>query len=53
LIGARYGVEGIGIQGRAHLARVDEIAAAVAYLAGPDTQYVNGTTLTVGGGYNT
>ncbi|MFN3002627.1 SDR family NAD(P)-dependent oxidoreductase [Mycolicibacterium wolinskyi] len=32
--------------------RADEIAAAVAYLAGPDAQYVNGTTLTVDGGYN-
>lgn len=33
-------------------AQADEIAAAVSYLAGPDAQYVNGTTLTVDGGYN-
>ncbi|MGV0741395.1 SDR family NAD(P)-dependent oxidoreductase [Mycolicibacterium sp. XJ870] len=33
-------------------AHADEIAAAVAYLAGPDAQYVNGTTLTIDGGYN-
>ncbi|OMC34267.1 oxidoreductase [Mycolicibacterium fortuitum] len=33
-------------------AQAGEIAAAVAYLAGPDAQYVNGTTLTVDGGYN-
>lgn len=33
-------------------AQADEIAAAVAYLAGPDAQYVNGATLTVDGGYN-
>jgi NAD(P)-dependent dehydrogenase (short-subunit alcohol dehydrogenase family) len=33
-------------------AQADEIAAAVAYLAGPDAKYVNGTTLTVDGGYN-
>ncbi|WKG04977.1 3-oxoacyl-ACP reductase family protein [Mycolicibacterium sp. HK-90] len=32
--------------------QASEIAAAVAYLAGPDGQYVNGTTLTVDGGYN-
>lgn len=33
-------------------AQAGEIAGAVAYLAGPDAQYVNGATLTVDGGYN-
>lgn len=32
--------------------QASEIAAAVAYLAGPDAGYVNGTTLTVDGGVN-
>jgi 3-oxoacyl-[acyl-carrier protein] reductase len=30
----------------------DEVAAAVAFLAGPDAAYITGTTLTVDGGYN-
>ena len=33
-------------------AHADEIAAAVAYLAGEEARYVSGTTLTVDGGYN-
>lgn len=33
-------------------ADADEIAAAVAYLAGEEARYVSGTTLTVDGGYN-
>jgi NAD(P)-dependent dehydrogenase (short-subunit alcohol dehydrogenase family) len=31
---------------------VDEVAAAVAFLAGPDAAYITGTTLDVDGGYN-
>ncbi|WP_102142255.1 SDR family NAD(P)-dependent oxidoreductase [Mycobacterium hubeiense] len=33
-------------------AHADEIAAAVAYLAGEEAAYVTGTTLTIDGGYN-
>lgn len=31
---------------------VDEVAAAVAFLAGPDAAYITGATLDVDGGYN-
>jgi len=31
---------------------VDEVAAAVAFLAGPDAAYITGTSLDVDGGYN-
>jgi len=30
---------------------VDEIASLVAYLAGPDTAYVTGASLTIDGGF--
>ena len=32
--------------------RVDEIAAAVAFIAGPESSYITGSNLTVDGGMN-
>jgi len=35
-----------------HYAAPDDVAAAVAFLAGPDARYLTGTSLTVDGGFN-
>jgi 3-oxoacyl-[acyl-carrier protein] reductase len=34
------------------LGRPDEIASLVAFLAGPQSSYINGASLTADGGYN-
>ena len=46
-VNAEYGVEQIPVP---RMGRPDEIAAAVAYLAGPDSGYTNGICLHVDGG---
>jgi len=33
-----------------HYGKVEEIAGAVAFLAGPDASYITGTTLNIDGG---
>jgi NAD(P)-dependent dehydrogenase (short-subunit alcohol dehydrogenase family) len=48
----RVGSATEGRQSARPLGRVDEIAAMVAFVAGPESSYITGANLTVDGGMN-